>query len=224
MKSIHWSQHWHHFNASHRLNVITVAGIVSFFLLASVPSTLVRLALSWIIASNIYLVISFLMMHFSAKEDISNLSEKEDDGAIFILIMTLIGSIASLVVIWMIMTDVKALMISSTANVIGLVLLLYASSWLLIHTAFALHYAHVYYQDYAKTHITPLIFPLSPTPGYVDFMYFSMVLGMTCQTADTNIANTRMRFLAMLQGVTAFIFNTALLVLTINLVYDLPTR
>jgi uncharacterized membrane protein len=51
-----------------------------------------------------------------------------------------------------------------------------------------------------------------------------MVLGMTCQTADVNIASTRMRYLAMIQGLTAFVFNTTLLVLTINLIYDLPNR
>lgn len=224
MKSTHWSQRWHHFNASHRLGITAIAGIIAFLLLASTPSTLVRLTLSWIIASSLYLTLSFLMMHFSAKDNISNLVEKADDGALFILIITLIGSIASLVVIGMIMVDVKALMLSNVTQENSLVLLTYASSWLLIHTSFALHYAHAYYQDLAKTNTPPLIFPETTNPGYVDFMYYSLVLGMTCQTADINIASTRLRFLAMIQGITAFVFNTALLVLIINLVYDLPTR
>lgn len=224
MKTIHWSQHWHYISASHRLLIIAIAGAAAFFIMSSTPSVMVRLALSWIIASSLYVLSTFLMMHFSTKENIAHLSEKEDDGAIFILLTTLLGSITSLVVIVMIMTDIKSLMISDTAKEIGLVLLTYISSWFLIHTAFALHYAHVYYQDYEKTKQPPLLFPSTLNPNYVDFLYFSMVLGMTCQTADVNIASTRMRYLAMIQGLTAFVFNTTLLVLTINLIYDLPSR
>jgi uncharacterized membrane protein len=224
MKTTHWTQHWHYISASHRLLIIAIAGAIAFFTLSSIPSVMVRLALSWIIASSLYVLSTFLMMHFSTKENIAHLSEKEDDGAIFILLTTLLGSITSLVVIVMIMTDIKSLMISDTAKEISLVLLTYISSWFLIHTAFALHYAHVYYQDYEKTKQPPLLFPSTLNPNYVDFLYFSMVLGMTCQTADVNIASTRMRYLAMIQGLTAFVFNTTLLVLTINLIYDLPTR
>ena len=224
MKSTHWSQHWHYISASHRLLLITIVGIASFFILSSMPSVMVRIALSWIIASTLYVLSTFLMMHFSTEENIAHLSEKEDDGAIFILLITLLGSVTSLVVIVMIMTDIKSLMISDTAKEIGLVLLTYISSWFLIHTAFTLHYAHVYYQDYEINKGPPLIFPSTLKPNYVDFLYFSMVLGMTCQTADVNIASTRMRYLAMIQGLTAFVFNTTLLVLTINLIYDLPNR
>jgi uncharacterized membrane protein len=108
--------------------------------------------------------------------------------------------------------------------VISLVLLTYISSWLLIHTAFTLHYAHVYYQDYEKTKKPPLIFPATTHPNYIDFLYFSLIIGMTCQTSDVSIASTRTRSLAIIQGITAFVFNTTLLVLTINLIYDLPNR
>nr|WP_114636460.1 DUF1345 domain-containing protein [Polynucleobacter necessarius] len=55
-------------------------------------------------------------------------------------------------------------------------------------------------------------------PTYVDFLYFSMVINMTCQTADVNIASSRMRFLVMIQGMTGFVFNTSLLALGINLI------
>ena len=224
MKSTHWSQHWHYISASHRLLLITVVGIASFFMLSSIPSIMVRIAISWIIASSLYVLSTFLMMHFSSQENIAHLSEKEDDGAIFILLITLLGSVTSLVVIVMIMTDIKSLMISDTAKEIGLVLLTYISSWFLIHTAFTLHYAHVYYQEYERTKEPPLIFPATLKPVYFDFLYFSMVLGMTCQTADVNIASFKMRYLAMIQGWIAFVFNTTLLVMTINLIYDLPNR
>jgi uncharacterized membrane protein len=203
--------------------VVILVGLLAFFLL-STPSTLVKLALAWIIASSLYVIATFIMMYFSTKENISGLSQKEDDGAPFILLITLFGAITSIVIIVMIMTDIKSLLIENTAMEIGLVLLTYISSWFLIHTAFALHYAHIYYKEYEKTQEPPLLFPATLKPVYFDFLYFSMILGMTCQTADVNIASFKMRYLAMIQGWIAFVFNTTLLVMTINLIYDLPNR
>jgi uncharacterized membrane protein len=224
MKVTHWSQYWHLISSTHRLLAVSSVGLVAFFLLSNIPSPLVRLALAWIIASSLYIFSTMIMMYFSTKENIASLSQKEDDGAPFILLITLLGSIASIVIIVMMMTQTKSLQIENTLMEIGLVLLTYISSWFLIHTAFALHYAHVYYQEYTHTKEPSLIFPSTLQPVYFDFLYFSMVLGMTCQTADVNIASFKMRYLAMIQGWIAFIFNTTLLVMTINLIYDLPNR
>jgi uncharacterized membrane protein len=223
MKATHWSQYWHFISSTHRLLVVILVGLVAFFSL-STPSILVKLALAWIIASSLYVTATLIMMYFSTKENISSLSQKEDDGAPFILLITLFGAITSIGIIVMIMTNIKSLLIDNTAMEIGLVLFTYISSWFLIHTAFALHYAHVYYKEYEQIKEPPLIFPATLKPVYFDFLYFSMVLGMTCQTADVNIASFKMRYLAMIQGWIAFVFNTTLLVMTINLIYDLPNR
>jgi uncharacterized membrane protein len=48
-----------------------------------------------------------------------------------------------------------------------------------------------------------------------------MVIGMTSQTADVAVTSTRLRRLVMAHGVVAFIFNTALLALTINVAASL---
>lgn len=224
MKAIHWSQHWHLISSTHRLLVVSLVGLAAFFLLSSEPSPLIRLAFSWIAASSLYVISTFIMMYFSTQENIASLSQKEDDGAPFILLITLFGALTSLVVIVMMLTNIKSLLTLNTSIQISLVLLTYICSWFLIHTAFALHYAHIYYQEYARTKEPPLLFPATLKPVYFDFLYFSMVLGMTCQTADVNIASFKMRYLAMIQGWIAFVFNTTLLVMTINLIYDLPNR
>ena len=224
MKAIHWSQHWHLISSTHRLLVVSLVGLAAFFLLSSAPSPLIRLAFSWIAASSLYVISTFIMMYFSTQENIASLSQKEDDGAPFILLITLFGALTSLVVIVMMLTNIKSLSTLNTSIQISLVLLTYICSWFLIHTAFALHYAHIYYQEYERTKEPPLMFPATLKPVYFDFLYFSMVLGMTCQTADVNIASFKMRYLAMMQGWIAFVFNTTLLVMTINLIYDLPNR
>ena len=63
----------------------------------------------------------------------------------------------------------------------------------------------------------PLEFPRRSAPVCMDFLYFSMVVGMTSQTSDVTTATTRMRRLVMAHGIVAFVFNTTLLALTGNI-------
>jgi uncharacterized membrane protein len=98
-------------------------------------------------------------------------------------------------------------------------------SWSLIQTVFGLHYAHAFYGDSdqpgERRHAGGLLFPGERTPDYFDFVYFSFVIGMTCQVSDVQITSHRMRRLAFLQSVLAFGFNTIILALLINTVFDL---
>ena len=58
-------------------------------------------------------------------------------------------------------------------------------SWAFIHTMFALHYAHEFYDDEGGGGLT---FPgPDEEPDYWDFMYFSFVIGMTSQVSDVGI-------------------------------------
>ena len=218
MKVSHWTQHWHHINAVSRLLIVAIAGFGVFFALIPDTPPIISLAISWALAGCLYLILTFIMMFFSTQENILALSKKEDDGAAIILLIIILAAAASLITIVIILSGIKALPIHLAIRHVLLVLATYTISWFFIHTAFALHYAHVYYQEYEKTKEPPLLFASKLKPNYVDFLYFSMVIGMTCQTADINIASSRMRFLVMLQGITAFIFNASLLALAINLI------
>ena len=218
MKVSHWTQHWHHISATSRLLIVAIAGFGIFFALPLSLPSMVRLALSWAAAGGLYLALTYVMMFFSTEENILSLIQKEDDGAAMILLIIILAATASLVTIVIILSGIKALPIHLAIRHVCLVLGTYTISWLLVHTAFALHYAHVYYQEHEKTKEVPLLFASKPKPSYIDFLYFSTVIGMTCQTADVNIASSRIRFLVMLQGMTAFIFNTSLLALAINLI------
>jgi uncharacterized membrane protein len=218
MKASRWTQYWHQIGATHRLLIVSLTGFGSYFLISADLSPILRLALSWILAGGLYLTLTYIMMYFSTQENILNLSKKEDDGAARILLIIVLAAAASLVTIVIILSGIRALPTNIAIRHVGLVLATYIISWLYVHTAFALHYAHVYYQELEKTKEVPLLFASKLKPTYVDFLYFSMVIGMTCQTADVNIANSRVRFLVMLQGMTAFAFNTSLLALAINLI------
>lgn len=103
--------------------------------------------------------------------------------------------------------------------------------WFTIHSMAALHYAHLFWRgdDKAETDSThrhkPLggmDFPGTKQPVGWDFLYFSVVIGMTAQTADTNITTTAMRRAVMIHSIISFFFNTVIVAAAVNLVVSLP--
>jgi uncharacterized membrane protein len=97
------------------------------------------------------------------------------------------------------------------------------SAWTLLHTMFTLRYAHFYYGEGESPAqlIGGLDFPSDDHPGYLDFAYFSFVIGMTCQVSDVQISSKSLRKLALIHGILSFCFNTVILALTINTISGL---
>ena len=95
-------------------------------------------------------------------------------------------------------------------------------SWALVHLLFALEYAKLYYL--AGPHEAPpggLDFPGGHLPDYGDFLYFSFIIGVACQTADVSISGRAMRRMALVHGLIAFLFNTVILAATVNVAASL---
>ncbi|ESY74590.1 DUF1345 domain-containing protein [Mesorhizobium sp. M0621] len=101
--------------------------------------------------------------------------------------------------------------------------------WFTIHAMAALHYAHVYWMDgdavdaetKKKIPVGGLLFPGDKRPEGWDFLYFSTVIGMTAQTADTNISTTHMRRVVLVHSILSFFFNTVIVAAAVNLAVSL---
>lgn len=93
-----------------------------------------------------------------------------------------------------------------------------ALSWLFIHLIFAQHYAHGFYgpAEEGDGDRGGLIFPGETEPDYWDFIHFALIIGVASQTADIQIADRRLRRIASVHSVTAFVFNTVILALAVN--------
>jgi uncharacterized membrane protein len=146
---------------------------------------------------------------------------KEDEGRLTILGLITASACLSIIAITFIPhnkentpTDIFALHLGiSIATILG--------SWLLVHTIFTQHYAHLYYQDdktLQERKDSGLDFPGEMEPDYWDFLYFSFVIGMTSQVSDVDVTSRQMRQLGLIHGVISFFFNTTLLAITINIV------
>lgn len=66
-----------------------------------------------------------------------------------------------------------------------------------------------------------MIFPSENIPDYLDFAYFSFVIGMTFQVSDIQITDKKIRRLVLLHGLISFILNTFVVALTVNFIAGL---
>ena len=63
-----------------------------------------------------------------------------------------------------------------------------------------------------------MAFPGTEHPDYFDFLYFSIVLSMCCQTSDVVVSSSSMRRLVMLHSAMSFFFNVIIFAITVNVV------
>ena len=94
----------------------------------------------------------------------------------------------------------------------------------MVHTTFTFQYAHLFYSDHKddpNKHAEGLDFPSDKHPNYVDFAYFSFVLGMTFQVSDVQISAKGIRRIALVHGLLSFGLNTFVVALTINVIAGL---
>jgi uncharacterized membrane protein len=90
--------------------------------------------------------------------------------------------------------------------------------WLVLHSAMAFHYADIHYfedPDCGKDE-ADLDFPGDAEAGPWDFLYFSFVVGMTCQVSDVAVKTTAMRRTVLWHGLVSFFFNTVFIAMAVN--------
>jgi uncharacterized membrane protein len=89
-------------------------------------------------------------------------------------------------------------------------------SWFLVGTMFTLHYARLFYS--AEHGKSPLRFPEDEkNPDYWDFLYFAFTIAVAVQTSDVSVMTRSMRKTVLVQSVLTFLFNSAILGLSINI-------
>ena len=62
-----------------------------------------------------------------------------------------------------------------------------------------------------------MTFPGPDEPDYWDFAYFSFVIGMCAQVSDVVVTSRIVRRTVLAHSVVSFLFNAALLALTVNI-------
>jgi uncharacterized membrane protein len=199
-----------------RLFLSAAIGVIVILVLSASTSwrLATRLLTGWDIGTGLYLALAFQMMARAGVHHIRRNAARQDEGQITMLVLTVASAVASVGAIFA--------ELSSTAGATGgrqpmhlvVAIVTIVLSWAFIHTIFALHYAHEFYDE---TDGRGMAFPGGDEePDYWDFVYFSFVIGMTSQVSDVGITSKQIRRTAAAHGVVSFLFNVALLALTVN--------
>jgi len=205
-------------NPTQRLLICSGLGLITFVVL---PGTLIaetRLIVSWDITMCSFLGWTWTHMLTATIAHIRERAAQEFIGRRAVPILLVGAAGVSFMALAYLLGSTRNLPVSSVQlHIVGSSLAIICS-WLLVHTVFTLQYAHRFYDQQTGG---GLDFPAETTPDYLDFAYFSFVIGMTSQVSDVQITSPILRRLALLQGILAFFFNTTILALTVNIVASL---
>jgi len=202
-----------------RLFLSAALGIVVALLLPSEWRVATRLLVGWDIGLVVYLVFAFVAMGKADTARIRRRAAMLDEDRVVFLVLTAAAALASLAAI------VAELGVKETGREpahLALAAITIALSWTFTHTIFALHYAHEYYIE-NRYQDGGLAFPGKEQPDYWDFVYFSLVIGMTSQVSDVAVTAKPIRRLVAAHGVLSFFFNVTLLALTVNIAASVLT-
>ena len=197
-----------------------IATIVYFVVQLKHIDILTHIMIGWDTFSLCMIVMEWITFSITKSQQIREQAKVQDSSRTLIFFIILIATLASFLAVLLLLVTKQEFKSNESFHLIiavaGMIL-----SWFLVHTIFTLKYAHIYYGDdkeNPKAHAGGLKFPDDEKPDYLDFAYFSFVLGMTFQVSDVDISSKRFRRLAMWHGLLSFGYNTIMIALTINVI------
>jgi uncharacterized membrane protein len=202
---------------------VVFAGLISLLLSGVRMETMTRIMTGWDIFSFCMIASSLVTFFSLCPSEIRVLAASEDSSRAAVFFIIVITTLCSLGGILLLLGNKGSWLLSKGAETFVYITGV-TFSWILLHTIFTFRYAHQYYGDHASLMnevARGLEIPDEKHPDYLDFAYFSFVIGMTFQVSDIQISSRRIRRLALMHGLLSFVFNTVIVALTINAVVEL---
>jgi uncharacterized membrane protein len=175
-----------------------------------------RLLLGWSVGSAIFIAAVSYSLSRLPTDRLRKKAADLDEGAVTILVLSMLAALASFggVIFELGVTKGNGHLSLTLLLMIGTIV----CSWFFMQVVFAVHYAQVYYNDENQLTQPSLDFGGDTTPpDYWDFIYFSVAIGASSATSDTNLRSRTMRRIVAAHAVFSFFFNATVLALAINI-------
>lgn len=197
-----------------RLLIAVLLGLSSGLLLPEQWRLVTQTLVAWNIMVWSYLLLMGWLMLRADHARVIKIANQEDEHGATILAMFSIATVASLVAI---VLELSTRDISTGFHLFNYLLTgaTILGSWFFIGVLFTFHYSRMYYLSPANRR--PLQFPgAEQCPDYWDFLYFSFTIAVAVQTADVSVLSRSMRKVVLSQSILGFLFNMAIIGLSIN--------
>ena len=179
--------------------------------------------LGWNVGALAYLAPTLFLLFGTDAAYVRAAAGRTDEGRVVTMTLILGAVATSLGAIVYALREAKAVPDPSQGNhlfgLLALCICTLAQGWITVQALFAAHYAHRYFgdRDGDGTADEGIKFPGAPPTTYRDFVYVAVCIGATCQVSDFNITDSRFRNLVTAHAAIAFVFNTMVLALGINI-------
>lgn len=209
-------------DSHHRQFIALAVALLAYFLTRkfSLP---INLILTWISYAFSILTISWISILTLHPLEVRERAKLEDSSITFIFLFIITSAFVSLFAVVILLQATKGQSEKQVAEHVILTIASVVISWWLTHTVFTLRYAHLFYSEKDENGELGygLEFPKEPNPDYLDFVYFSFIIGMTFQVSDVEISSRKIRRLAWVHSILSFVFNTVIVALSINIISGL---
>jgi uncharacterized membrane protein len=209
VQNLYWLRPW---RATTRLGVSTVVGLIAWLALHQFWRAPLSGILDWDAGVACYLLLTHRLIAGHSIALMKRRAARLDTRTSVIMAIVVTAACVSLYGLSMNLHGPQGVLPDHPVLRVVLAGVTVLGSWSLIHTVFAVHYTHLYYGP----SIGGLIFPGVSDPNYYGFLYYSFVVGMTCQVSDVQVAEPDMRRLTLVHGVLSFFFNTVILALAVS--------
>jgi uncharacterized membrane protein len=205
-------------SAGFRVVVVAIVGVVAAaitFLLS--PWQFAGLA-GWDAAAIVFVAWVWIGVGGFSPQETRTFARREDTNRVSASLLLIGASLASLVGTGFDLVKATNAHAAGRVSLTVIGLLTVVLSWLVVHTVFALRYAHEYYTDPEGG----IDFKNdAERPDYQDFAYVAFTVGMTFQVSDTDIQARRIRRTVTRQALLAYVFGAVILAVVVNLIASL---
>jgi uncharacterized membrane protein len=200
-----------------RIAVCALAGCVGAAIVAAVAPWWIVPLTGWDIAAAAFLGSTWSALWSLDEKQTAAKATRESPGRLNTDVLLLSGSVMSLVAVGLVLVRASKEAGLDKGLLVGMAIASIVLAWAIVHTVFTLRYAKLYYEGKPSG----VDFNEREQPGYLDFAYLSLTIGMTFQVSDTDLTSKAMRRLALRHALLSYMFGALIIATTINLIAGL---
>ncbi len=182
--------------------------------------------IGWNVAAVLFLIPTGRILLFDGPGEVRERAGREDENRAVMMTVIIAAVVTSLGGIVLTLHDSKSGAHGQphhSAWFLAISVSTMICNWLVVQSLFALHYAHRYFGDRDNDGSADegFLFKGDKPDTYRDFVYVAICMGATCQVSDFSVTSAKFRNLVSVHAIIAFVFNTMVLALGINIIGNL---
>jgi len=198
-----------------RFGVVAVVGVAGGAVISLWSAWQPSMIAGWSVAGALFTAWVWVgVAHFDADQTRSH-ATREDSSRVSAQLLLVSASVASLGGAGLDLVKASQAHGAGKAALDAIAVITVIVSWSVVHTVFALRYAHEFY----TSPVGGIDFKNDDDPpDYQDFAYVAFTVGMTFQVSDTDIQKRMIRRSVLRHALLAYLFGAVILAVTVNVI------